>query len=640
MSLGDISGYMKDAGSKVPDLDWLKLDVENKDNIPVPMNVEIVPQLVEAWSHDRNDNSTQLISNQQSTSAPLQGKKASEEDVRKVVDAAKVEIMRGALGKDLTEKLSSQFPREAIVAAKEELKKVAAEQGLLGNVYVDLSPFDSCADASRMLGHNKIRMARYVVGMPKRHICSSHMSGVCKELKKKVVSSVDYDESVLNEYTTHLKIAGIISADERVASKEGLRNAIIASKMPAPKKQEPKKKQANSQSAINVSELEESFSKHLEKEATEIRKSYESDRFEEVRPVIAFVQNEMLKGKIGDSLKESIQKNFAPDIIQKYSSEMRKVASLQGLMGNVYVDVAYYQSAEDAVHAIKRASTNPAYLINTRPENEFDNKLEVVSKATGCQILPRDGSIDKKVAHSYIEDLTFSDRISSNKSQELKQRVEAGENVLAIIRNAFLATQEHKKAVKEGGVQGYFASMNTSKYRDTEKIKTAAHKSMEAGIGYDRVSSKMAELMPTTEAESAARTVLGSMKEVKADVLNKCVTEKYPLAKDASIVRTNKCANCILSTESSCLKQDRKFAGTSDIDKPVVNIDPKTSKVLFEENPDVKRADINSEFEMYGNFGSGMNIALSEMREQKKEAGLDIDGTGYNMNGLDAALND
>ena len=149
----------------------------------------------------------------------------------------------------------------------------------------------------------------------------------------------------------------------------------------------------------------------------------------------------------------------------------------------------------------------------------------------------------------------------------------------------------------------------------------------------------MAELMPTTEALSVARTVLGSMKEVKADILNKCSTDKYPLAKDASIVQGSKCASCILSTGNSCLKQERKFAGKENMDKPVVNIDPKTSKVIYDENPDVKRADINSEFEMYGDFGSGMNITLNEMRDQKKEAGLDIEN-GYNMNGLDAALSD
>jgi len=638
-SLGDISGFMKDSGAKVPDLDWLQLDVNNKDNIPVPMNVEIVPQLEEAWGHDKVAGTTHLIENQSATYNPSLEKKASDEDVKKVVDAAKIEIMRGSLGKELTEKLGSQFPQEVIVAAKDELKKVASEQGLLGSVYIDISPFNSCAEASRVLGHNKIRMARYVVGEPKRHVCSSHATGVCKELKKKVISSMEYDEAVLNEYTTHLKIAGLLSADEKVVSREGLRNAIIASKMPANKKQEPQKKQDSSETQIDASKLDESFAKHLEKEAADIRKSYESDRFEEARPIVAFIQNEMLKGKIGNSLKESIQKNFPPDTIEKFSAEIKKIASLQGLMGNVYVDLAYYPNAEEAVKCIKTASTNPAYLINTRPTNEFDNKLEVVAKATGCQILPRNGGIDKKVAHSYIDDLAFSDKISFELSKDLKNKVEAGENVLAIIRNAFLATQQHTKAVKEGGVQGYFASMNTSKYKDTEKIKTAAYKSMEAGIEYDKVSAKMAELMPTTEALSAARTVLGSMKEVKADILNKCSTDKYPLAKDASIVQGSKCASCILSTGNSCLKQERKFAGKENMDKPVVNIDPKTSKVIYDENPDVKRADINSEFEMYGDFGSGMNITLNEMRDQKKEAGLDIEN-GYNMNGLDAALSD
>lgn len=606
MQLGDITNFVGDSGqAKVPDLDWLKLDISEKDNIPTPNHVEILPQLVENWSHT-SERSTPLIPNQVSVPA-MASKKASAEEIKGVTDRAKVEMMKGLVGKALASKLATLFEPSLVIASKDELIKLAQEQGLLGKVYVDLSVFDTCKEAAMKLGHDKVRMAKYVTGSPKRACCSSHSEGYCKELRKKVVASMEYGEDILNEYTNHLRVAGYLAADKKVASKEELRDAIVNSTLKKAKKEDVKKEAT----PFDIEPYKEAFEKQLEKSAQQIHEEYHMSRFEEVKPILASIQNEMLQGKIGRSLKEAIAKSVDPSSIKNYESEIRKVASLQGLLGNVYVDVSYYSSPEQAVAAIKKASTSPAYVVQTVNKGQFDNTLEKVAKATGCAVLPRDGKIEAKVAHSYIDDLRFSDKISSEVAKGLKDQVEAGENVLGVLRDAFLAKTNHKKKVKEGGIKARYA-MPTRKSSNKGIMKQAAAKAISAGIPMGKIVDKMSTSMPTPEAEGMVRDVLAKLEVVDAESLDRCKVERYQFAKNARIKKAFKCSDCIHHSCSTCLKMGVKFASE---DKMSIQIDPKTSKVLLPENPDIARSDLKQEYDMDTVYGSNNSNILDQMIE-------------------------
>jgi len=634
MSLGDITNYVKESGQvQVPDLDWLVLEAKDIDNIPTDNNVRILPQLQEAWAYNK-ESSLSLVPNQM-YAANDSPKIASSEDIQGVVDTAKKEMMKGLVGSELVEKLSGLYPQELIKQAKEELVKISQEQGLLGNVYIDISPFDSCAAAAKTLGSDRIRMAKYVLGTPKRHVCSSHSSGVCKELRKKVVASMEYDQELLNEYSTHLKMAGIIEANESVKDEKDLRNALLKKgKKAAPAKIRDQFQEGKKEATIE--NLSEALDSVMAKESSDIKHRYELDRFSKVKPVLAFIQNEMLKGKIGNSLKESVSKKFSSDIISEYKKEIQKVASLQGLLGNVYVDISYFNTPEEAVRAIKTASTNPLFLIQTVKAHEFDNTLDKIAKATGCQELPKDGSVGKDIAFSYLSDLNFSSKISSEATQEFKNKIEAGENVLKIIRDAFLSSTTHKKTVKEGGVPGYFVSLNTSKEGNRDHLKTATTKAIASGISIDKIKSKLSEQISTPEAEGLVCDVIATINEVDANVLTDCTVSKYRLAGDAIIIEASKCKECIYKS-GSCLKQGYKFASTKaqEIDSDLLKIDPKTAKAMLSENPDAARNDINQEYDVSHIWGSGNNIALETMG---KHDAVDVK-LGYSSEGMDVNLN-
>jgi len=624
------SGYE----AKLPDLDWASLEAEKHDNIPTELNVEAVPQLVEQWSN-RPEVGTRLVG---LVEGPV-GKKASdvtEGAIAGVVDTAKREMMMGLKGRELAQKLASLYPPSLIKAAKEGLKTVAEEQGLLGGVYVDLSVFDSCREASRVLGPNRIRLANYVVGTPKRHVCSSHIAGYCKELRKNVVSEVPYGDDLYQKYTDHLRVAGVIGASESVTDKDTLRQALL--RTPEPRKRATSIDGPAKAAAVKVPEnLDEIIDKAAsEREAAEVK--YASER-----PVLSYMQGQMLHGLVGDELKNAMGAKFPQSTIKSCQDSIRRTASLQGLLGTVYVDVGLFKDASEAAHAISSAKTRPSYLVDTRPGSEYDSRVADVSKATGCLALPRDGAIDTKVARSYVDDLRYAGRVSTSEAERYAARIEAGDKPLAVLRDAFITGSRPgtRREAKSGAQMGTWFTGTSKGFQDHSALQEAASKALQSGIGMEKVIAKVAGQVPSAEAIGLVRTALGRIGEVDAACLDRCSLEVYPISKSASIRRAPKCEGCVNGTGTVCLVQRAKFAGALDLDKafvdmtvltaaeekkekkssgkahdPSQDIEPVTKKVLLSENPDVERADMKQKYDMSDEFGSNQNKVLDRMRAE------------------------
>lgn len=629
--MDNLTNYMdeKNAGAvRVPDLDWLMLTADDAKNIPTPHNVEIIQQLQDTWGNT-DASSARLIDNHVRSEVRASEKIASS-DIEGVVKTAKKEMMLGLNGKQLSKKLASTYPVNVLIASKDKLIKLANEQGLLGGVYVDLSPFDSCEQASKVLGRNKIRLAKYVVGDPRISKCAGHTNGYCRCLGKKVLQEVEYNTALFKDYTDHLKVAGVIGHNDSIDSVEDLREALIQANT---------FKEANfdvvpqveAQKVTDVSaslgDLESALLEDANNEIGIVQKEAT-----ELRPIMAFIQNEMLKGKLGSDLKDAISRKIPEPSIKKFATHIKKAVSLQGLLGNVYVDVSYYNDVDEAVRAIKTAKTSPQYLVQTE-QKDFDNTLERVAAVTGCEVLPRDGKINPKVASSYVDDLQFSSKISSDMAESARNKIDAGENVLGVLREAYMDSIGYVPPKREGGQPGRFHQNVCNKYANRDKLKTAAYRAVEAGFALEKVEQKLMQEIPTVEAVGIVRDVIASVKEVDANVLTNCTKEKYKFSADAVMKKASKCESCVRSACGSCTSQGLKFAGQ---EEPVLDLDPKTEKVMYDENPDVTRESINKEYDMPDYSGSNINVDIDKLRESEAS---DIENE-YSLDGFDSSLKD
>ena len=113
---------------------------------------------------------------------------------RDIVKQASRFMDEGLYGKDLLTSLKSRFEVRDIVAAKNELRPVLAEQGLQGIFYIDPLVYDDygrgCEEASRL---HKTRLIGYIKQGPKCSSCVHQTQiGVCSKINKRLVDEPPY----------------------------------------------------------------------------------------------------------------------------------------------------------------------------------------------------------------------------------------------------------------------------------------------------------------------------------------------------------------------------------------------------------------------------------------------------------------
>ncbi len=120
---------------------------------------------------------------------------------REVVKQASHLLNEGLYGTDLLSVLKGKFDSRDIIAARDELRVVLAEQGLQGVYYVDPTVYDDygrgCEEASRL---HRSRVIEYVKLGSKCESCvHQRQPGVCSKLAKKLVHEPPYVDKVAQQ---------------------------------------------------------------------------------------------------------------------------------------------------------------------------------------------------------------------------------------------------------------------------------------------------------------------------------------------------------------------------------------------------------------------------------------------------------
>lgn len=300
----------KQSNPPVVDHSWLAVDLGEYDNYPSDNQpLRILPKLSEIWNPPQaKEQSMNLIPNR--IVAPCSPMAAS--DAPDVVREAKKAMMSGNSGHKLADHLKARFTPKQIESAKEELVKLASEQGLLGNVYIDASAFESYSDAERFLTRHRSRLARDIVtgGQMSAEILGTLASG----FRKNVVAAVSYDADLFKTYKDHLVALGKISRDTVIDSKESLRLAFLAD----PKTNDPALT-AKPVAPAAPAEEAKAFASCASATQLKNRLAEEEIDFRALKPIVVFAREQMSRGKTGSELKGILR--------DKYTVEQLKAAS-------------------------------------------------------------------------------------------------------------------------------------------------------------------------------------------------------------------------------------------------------------------------------------------------------------------------
>lgn len=536
---------------KIVDHKWLNVDKKTYDNYPSNNNpVRVIPELAQSWSTVQNTGINLIPDIKQ---VPVKMADAEEQEKAESVIAtdivryAKKAMMQGLYGKTLAESLRTQFMPDHIKMAKDELAKLSEEQGLLGNVYVDFSAFNSDTEAEDFFKKSRNRLAKFAVVDDR-----SKFPYTLANLKKKIVATMDYTPEVLESYKDHLVAAGKIASDSVVDSKEVLRAAFML-REEAPK--EPVKKEASIPSLnINeaVSKLNEGDAERREAED----RALEVLHFAKAKPILRYAQEQMLNGKIGEALKETLRTKFSLQDLAEAGNYLKIIASNQGLQGTVFFDMNLFNSCEEGAKIVKASKSPVSYVKEMAACESCTNNVEDRCGLCNCNILKRSGSIDAKIASSYIDDLVFTGKVGTQRGTELKAMAET--EPLKALKTAFLTKPESVE--RTGGVEGYMYAMNNQHSTDSREFhKRATTTALNKGISLDKIREKLGTLMAGPEADGLLKEVLSSSGPISADVISDCSKKKYGLGRDTKIAKTSKCDTCVFSSNLMCAKQGAKF---------------------------------------------------------------------------------
>lgn len=316
--------------SPIVDHSWLTVDPATYDNYPSDNNsVRVLPKLADLWNPEAKNSGLNLIPNMKV--CPVMGSPAPMKSAAAVVMEAKKAMMSGAKGKDLADHLRSRFATKELVAASEEMQKLSSEQGLLGNVYIDASAFDSYEDAKQFMSRHRTRLARDMV-VGNSNMTPEVVQVLASEFRKNIVADVSYDQKTFDHYKSHLVASGVIPKDFVIDSKETLRQAFLFKKAeevaPAPKEE----KKLDKQQALDA------FTGMAAKNAQSRQTFQDEVDFGSVRSMVVYAREALSEGKEANDLKELLRSKYSAENIRTASKYLAiacsdaRVASISDLI--------------------------------------------------------------------------------------------------------------------------------------------------------------------------------------------------------------------------------------------------------------------------------------------------------------------
>jgi hypothetical protein len=582
-NLGDLTGALPEH-QEVVDFSWLSpTNGEDKDNYPSDSEREIIPQLNSEWRRDLSTSPNPRIEGQKAV-VPGKSKDKSSEDKYEVERVAKKAMMMGLSGREMVTHLRERFSSEQIALASEELKKVAAEDGLLGNVYLDLGAFNTTKEALSTLGHHKIRLASCAVGSPIREKNFVDPSGKCLHLAKTMVDKVEYTGALLAHYANHLKNIGAIPQDATIEDKESLRVAFLQARAR-------RANEAPVDKGTEATGLSDATKDVLDKGQLNKLNDYAASqqnmvRLAKIRPVLAKIQGLMLAGAQGDDLKQGIKACCDSETIQEFSPEISSLVSRQGIIGPVVVDTSLYNDAPSAVSAISKAAVKPLFIVSTMPTQQ-EGLAGYVSSRTGIPMMKGPEDLTHAMAAQAVSNMNGAGQIDDETASSLvKLASDRSEKPVAIIRMAAAAKgkksdkftkieKKDSKAAPSSVSQSYKAEKDGEKANLRKDLKKKSEEALTRGVKASALQTKVASYVPIGEAIGIVREAIAAMDLVSADALDECHTTKYDMKKTARLVVASKCHGCTFMNCGTCSKQARSFrlasAKTASTSKPQVN---------------------------------------------------------------------
>lgn len=556
-SLFNTNGTIAGDNGPLSNLSWLDVKEEPNPFDGHTGNNNIVPGIQEAWGMSKASNETEFHGSEKTLDVDDLNKKAE--------SLTKRAMMLGLTAQGTTRYIRERMEPGHIKLAYGAISKVAGANRLLGKVYGDLSAFASVDQAVRHMGESKFRKLAFVIGEPTSDALYRQK---CQQYGVPTQPSVDagLTPTLIANIKNSLVQAGLIPESLVVDSAESLVSAFdLASE------------QASAQDSY-VAEYKDPFADAISDEQVSDFLNREEDnsaqikelelRNNDARPILSNIQAMMLRGLAGPALVKYIDNNVSPTNRAMYASEIENLVKFSGLIGETVVNASYFKDAETAIDSVKRASAqNLHYVMST---DYHGQKIAArLASATGLKTLNSASGFDARVAADVLASYETRGRISYGSYHKLAEELSAGANPMRIVMKAANLNEEKEVVVASGmpqatpGASADIESKALDISEDNNRLATASKLAIDAGIPDSSIKTRVASEVGSLQADAIIKAAFSQCDVVPASAMSACLTQKYPLDKQACIKMSSKCNGCTRNVLGTCSAQARKFASES-----------------------------------------------------------------------------
>jgi len=387
--LGDLTGFLK--GGSLVDIDWLDVNEEDYralDRLP-KQNLDIAPDLQAVWSHEDKPAEAYLVGNTGDTPrtlADLKGEtsKVASDLIERISNVARFALMESTDLGHFRDALMRRFDKQTLRLAKDALKAVYEERGLIGKLYVNASDFPEATNPKSAQAHflrKYASNARFVVVKPGAKNVRAFKSptgvDVCSVFHKEIVLQVPYTEELARSVEKSQMSRGKVIQASTASPRERIRAALAApdfqsTPLEAPKPVvdplrfmqatvAPKKVHLKVVASTTADAYEEAaagvFSGELTPDQAD-QKFAKASFDKKATEVTSFLRREMLRGRGEKELIRSLKVAFSTEDLKSTRLAWEPLFREAGLFGTVYSTQDSFSECRDGADFL--AKHNPS----------------------------------------------------------------------------------------------------------------------------------------------------------------------------------------------------------------------------------------------------------------------------------------
>lgn len=427
--LGDLSNLFENT---VPNLDWLDIDEKayrSVERLP-HQNLDIKPDLVRMWStHDKGP--THFVPNIDLSMFPEikpKDAKVSSQAHQVIAKQVKNRMMAGWSGEKVAAWIREHVEPEMVIACMPMFRKIAEEQGLLGNVYLDATDWGNCDQGEGEAIAKKASSAKYVLAKEAKCAgCVFKEGGVCSKFRKELVFDVvPYTEAMVNDYASTMKMdlpATVASSKDRLRDLFVSASIEVAPEVPTRAKETLGAQEKRDLLASRGSSYESPI-------------IVASDMPVKYRVVVAGIYRAAYDGVYGRRLRDDMVEKFGRGVVLAASEYITPIAKMAELLGTVVIDLRGFKRVADAKEYIASRKVKPGFLLREGCCSESCGEVE---HGEGCMspnfpdmtVIPSDGldQIPDDYVMSSVDALEDHGNLAAHQAASLRAKIGSTPNV-------------------------------------------------------------------------------------------------------------------------------------------------------------------------------------------------------------------